>query len=180
MRKEYALKIEIPEGVSCEFSDRVFKCAKDGQTNERKISIPGTEIHIEKNTIAFSCKKANKKNIAMIKTNASHIRNLIKGFEEKFVYEMEICNVHFPITAKIEGNRVLISNFLGEKISRSAKILPGVEVEIKGQKITVSSSDVEKAGQTAANIEKASKVSRKDRRVFQDGIFITSKPGGEI
>jgi len=53
-------------------------------------------------------------------------------------------------------------------------------VEIKGNQITISSNNVERAGQTAANIEKATKISKKDRRVFQDGCFITEKPKGAI
>ena len=46
--------------------------------------------------------------------------------------------------------------------------------------ITVRSSDKEIGGQMAADIERITKVIKKDRRVFQDGIFITNKAGEEI
>jgi len=81
------------------------------------------------------------------------------------------------MTLKLEGDKLKISNFLGEKISRVAQVLPNVEVEIKGNEITISSHNKESAGQTAANFEKATKVKGRDRRIFQDGIFITHKPG---
>jgi large subunit ribosomal protein L6 len=78
---------------------------------------------------------------------------------------------------KLDKNKLIISNFLGEKVSRHATILPNVDVQIKGAKITITSNDKEAAGQTAANIEKASIVRNRDRRVFQDGIYIIEKPG---
>ena len=116
----------------------------------------------------------------MIKTNASHVRNMFSGLDKKFEYELEIVHVHFPITVKNDNNKLIISNFIGEKVARVATILPGIDVNVKGQKITVSGHDLEKTGQTAANIEKATKISKRDRRVFQDGIYITAKPGGPI
>jgi large subunit ribosomal protein L6 len=68
---------------------------------------------------------------------------------------------------------------LGEKIPRYANIISGVEINVKGQEITITSHDIEAAGQTAANIEKATKVRNRDRRIFQDGIYIVEKPGRE-
>ena len=81
------------------------------------------------------------------------------------------------MTLKIEGNKLAVNNFLGEKIPRYAYILPNVEVQIKGSLITILSTDKEAAGQTAANFEKATKVTNRDRRIFQDGIYIHDKPG---
>jgi len=93
---------------------------------------------------------------------------------------MEICNIHFPMNVKVEGNRMIIKTFLGEQVDRTAKILPNVNVDIKGNKITITSHDKEAAGQTAANIETATKVKGRDRRIFQDGIFLTERNGEKI
>ncbi len=144
------------------------------------IHIAGTDVSIENNAIVLSAKKGNRKIIAVIKAFAAHLDNMFAGLDKKFAYELEICNVHFPMTVKVEGDKLVISNFLGEKEKRVAKILNYVDVEVKGQKITVSSHDIESAGQTAANIEQATLIRKRDRRVFQDGIFITRKPKGEI
>ena len=101
---------------------------------------------------------------------------MIKGVGEDFVYELEICNVHFPMNVKADGNKITIKSFLGETTVRESRIMPNVKVDIKGSQITVSSYDIEAAGQTAANLEKATKLTGRDRRIFQDGISITKKP----
>ena len=70
----------------------------------------------------------------------------------------------------------MIRNFLGERSSRSAKILDGVEIKVEADKIRLSGADKEKVGQSAANIEQATHIKGYDRRVFQDGVYITQKP----
>lgn len=69
----------------------------------------------------------------------------------------------------------MIQNFLGERYPRKAEILETVKVEVKGEIITVTGIDKEKVGQTAANIERATKVKNRDIRVFQDGIYIVKR-----
>ena len=64
---------------------------------------------------------------------------------------------------------------MGEKIPRLAKISPGVDVKIEGDMITVSGFDREKVGQSAANIELATRRPGFDKRIFQDGCYIVSK-----
>ena len=69
----------------------------------------------------------------------------------------------------------MISNFLGERKPRSAKIMGDSKVEIKGDTVVVSGIDKELVGQTMANIEQATKVRGFDIRVFQDGIYLVDK-----
>lgn len=173
-------KVEIPEGITCELIDGLIKCKKGSDELTRKLNIFGVAIKIEGNQVSFTCEKATKRELKMIRTNMAHLRNMFKGIDEKFTYKLKSCNVHFPMILKVEGDMLTINNFLGEKVLRKAKILPNVEINIKGDEITLISIDKEAVGQTAANIEKATRVRKKDRRIFQDGIYIVEKAGVEI
>jgi len=72
----------------------------------------------------------------------------------------------------VDENQVTIGNFLGEKIPRRAKILEDVKVTLDKDFLIVEGLNKEKAGQTAANIEKATRITKRDRRIFQDGIYM--------
>ena len=177
MKQKILEVLDIPAGINCSYQSGMLKCSKDSNEVSRHIDLPGTILSLEENKISLSCKAGNKNDLKTIKSYAAHIRNLFSGLANKFVYSLEACNVHFPMTLKQEPGKLIITNFLGEKIPREAIILPNVDVVVKGVKITVSSHDREAAGQTAANLEKATKVKGRDRRIFQDGIFIVEKPG---
>ena len=60
------------------------------------------------------------------------------------------------------------------------KIKEGVKVAVEGDKVKVEGTDKELVGQTAANIETLTKIKGRDRRIFQDGIFIINKGGKEL
>ncbi|MGB9830609.1 MAG: 50S ribosomal protein L6, partial [Fervidicoccus fontis] len=74
-----------------------------------------------------------------------------------------------------KGDVILVKNFLGEKSPRKARIMPGVKVKIEKEDVIVEGLDIEAVGQTAANLEQATKVKEYDRRVFMDGIYIYEK-----
>ncbi|MEK6856982.1 MAG: 50S ribosomal protein L6, partial [Nanoarchaeota archaeon] len=84
---------------------------------------------------------------------------------------------HFPMQVNCAGGVFTVKNFLGEKIARTVKVNQGANVKITGTEITVESPDIELAGKTASDIELLVRISDKDRRTFQDGIYITQKPG---
>ena len=100
---------------------------------------------------------------------------MLDGLSEGFKYKLKICSGHFPMSVNVEGSKLKIKNFLGEKIPREATLLKGVKVEVKGNEISLEGSDIEKLGQTASNIEQSTRITNRDRRVFQDGIYIVEK-----
>jgi len=180
MKTEFTHTVNAPEGVHCHLNHKILECSKGGISIKRSVALPGVVVSLSGQVITFVAKKANRNDRASIKAVGAHLNNIFEGLKEPFVYEMEICNVHFPMTVKVEGKSFVITNFLGEKQKRHAEILPNVSVDVKGNKVMVSSADKESAGQTAANIETATKIAKRDRRVFQDGIFITAKCGRPI
>ncbi|MDD5012742.1 MAG: 50S ribosomal protein L6 [Candidatus Nanoarchaeia archaeon] len=180
MKRSLSQIIEIPEGVKVDVDGgRVIVEGKEGK-NEREFNLINLELEKKGNEIIISNKKASKKEKRKMNSIAAHIKNMIKGIQEKFEYKLKICFSHFPITVEVKGNEALIKNFLGEKTPRKAKIPTGANVKVEKDVIAITSNDVETAGQAAANFETATRISKRDRRVFQDGIFITSKCGEEI
>merc|ERR1711893_361323 len=75
------------------------------------------------------------------------------------------------------GN-VEIRNFLGEKRVRKVKLLEGVEYvrnpNVKDQ-IELSGNDIVAVSLTAAQIQQATNVRKKDLRKFLDGIYVSEK-----
>ena len=180
MNKDLQRVIDVPEGIEVVVKGDNIIIKGHGKELSKKFNIGKISIVFKDGKIVLTAKKATRRESKMIGTIWAHIKNMIKGVRENYVYTLEICNVHFPMNVKLEGEKIIIKSFLGETTPRIAKVLPEVNVDIRGNKIEVSSPSIEAAGQTAANLEKATKLTRRDRRIFQDGIFITNKPGGNI
>jgi len=73
---------------------------------------------------------------------------------------------------------VLIENFTGERNPRRAKIIGDAKVKVSSEDIIVQGINLEDVSQTAANIEQATKVKRKDPRIFLDGIYLYERSEG--
>jgi len=180
MKKNLFKEIEIPEGVevNLEGSTLIIK-GPEGET-KKKFQLKKLELKKQENKIIVGNKKATKNEKKQMNTIEAHIKNMIKGVQEKFEYVLKICFSHFPFTVDIKGNTAEIKNFLGEKISRKVNLPEGVEIKADKTNITITSCDKELAGQAAANFERITKITGRDRRVFQDGIYMTNKAGKEI
>ncbi len=180
MAKLKIRSIEIPKGFVVNVNGKEVTIKGNGKELKKSFKLGRVNISVVDEKIKIDASKSTKRESKMAGTISAHLTNLIKGLGKEYVYKLEICNVHFPMNVKVEKDDVVIKSFLGEKVDRISKILPNVKVEVKGNEITVSSSDIEAAGQTAANIEKATRITGRDRRIFQDGIYITSKCGEKI
>ena len=168
-------EIEIPKDVNISIDGN--KIIVEGQKGklERILYHPDIEIKKEDNKIIVKAELPRRKEKALVGTFAAHIKNMIKGVSEGFTYKMKIVYSHFPIKASVKGDEFIIENFLGEKSPRKAKLFGNVKVTIKGSDVIIEGINREEVGQTAANIERATRVKDKDVRVFQDGIYIVSK-----
>jgi len=172
--------IEIPNDIQAEVNN--FKIVIKGPKGslEKNFYNPlfKKEISIQKNDnkIIVSTKSQKRKIKAMIGTIVANVKNMSLGVREGYSARLKIVYMHFPFTVKISGKEVLINNFLGEKTPRKAKVIGDCKVETQGEEIVVTGISKDDVGQTAAQLEHATWIKQRDRRVFQDGLFITKKP----
>src|SRR3989338_2053596 len=148
LRKE----ITIPAGIEVHV-DEIVTVKKNTLEVKKKLSYPTVKLSKKDNKIIIEPKRFTKREKKIINTFKSHIANMIKGVEEPYEYQLKVCSSHFPMSVTIE-------------------------VKNDGDVITIHSPDKEIAGQTAANFEQCTRITNKDRRIFQDGLWITKKSRG--
>ena len=177
--KGISKEIEIPKSIEVKVEENKLIVKSSLGSLEKEFPF---KLEVKNGKIVISTDKSTRREGKILGTGEAHIRNMFFGLQKPFEYKLQICSVHFPVTAAVSLDKkfLTIKNFLGESIERKAKLMDNVEVEVEKDIITVRSADKEAAGQTAANIEKIAKVKNKDRRIFQDGIFIIEKPGKKI
>ncbi len=170
--------VEVPEGIGVTIDGRVVTVSGENGTLAKDFSHTSLSIKKDGELIRIVTDWPRKKEAAMVSTVSSHIENMIKGVAKGFVIRLKIVFSHFPITVKVEGKKVLIENFTGERSPRTAKIVGDVKVSVQSEDIVVQGMDLENVSQTAANIEQATKVKIKDPRVFLDGIYVYERLEG--
>jgi len=176
--KEIKEEVKIPAGIELTLTNKRLQVKGPKGVNSRVFANPKIHLINQKDVITISCNQSpHRAEKALVGTYAAHIRNMINGVTKGYEYKMKTVYSHFPIKTTVEGNTFIIQNFLGERSPRIAKILEGVKITIQGDLITLTGIDLELVGQTAANIERATKVKKRDVRIFQDGIYTTVKGG---
>ncbi|MEM0050659.1 MAG: 50S ribosomal protein L6 [Candidatus Bathyarchaeia archaeon] len=173
-------EIKVPEGVKVNVNGRIVevigplgKITRDFTSNPVSIEVLGDKVVV----YTIWPRRREKSHVGTV---AAHIKNMIRGVTKGFTYKLKIVYAHFPISVKVDGNRVLIENFMGERTPRIAKIIGGAKVIVKGDDVIVQGINLEEVSQTAANIEQATRIKERDPRRFLDGIYVYEKMEGLI
>jgi len=172
------VEIEIPDDVSAETDHLELTVEGPNGSVTRRLWYPDVEVTVEDGVVAIASENEDAKTNATVGTFESHVANMIHGVTDGWEYTMEVYYAHFPMQVTVEGDEVVIENFLGERAQRRTPIRGDTDVQIDGETVTLSGSDKGGVGQTAADIEQLTKVTDKDTRVFQDGVYIVEKPTG--
>ena len=176
--EKLSTELEIPNGVTVTYKKPMITVQGPlGKTWKSFRKIPVT-IDISENKVLFKAQGTRDKSRAIMNTSRSLIRNLCEGVIEGYTIKMKIVFSHFPITVKVDGKKVLIENFQGERAARKTNIWGETKVVPKGDDVIITGHVLTDVSQTAAEIENGSRVKNKDHRVFLDGIYKFEKKKG--
>ena len=171
-------EVDIPEGITVTLNKHMLGFVGPlGKTYKSFRSIP-VNIKIVENKVKLKTIYSKKRDYAILHTARSIIRNICEGLIVGYTIKMKVVYAHFPITVKVEGRKILIENFQGERAPRITHIVGNTKVIPKGEDVILTGEVWTDITQTAANIELKTKVKNKDHRVFLDGIYAFEKTKG--
>jgi large subunit ribosomal protein L6 len=170
--------VEMPEGVGVSLQGRTLSIKGKLGEAKKHFDKVNVNISVEGNKVVISPFSTKKKDNVIINTVTSIINNMVTGVTKGYTYKLKVVYAHFPITVKTKGNQILVENFVGERSPRVSQIVGNCKVSVEGDDIVVKGVSLEDVGQTAANVELATKIRRKDQRIFLDGVYIYHKEEG--
>ncbi|MGC2289620.1 MAG: 50S ribosomal protein L6 [Thermoplasmata archaeon] len=171
------IRVDLPAGVHARLDkNTLFVKGPHGEVH-RPIPLGALRVSTEGQavTLTLLVPSERKKARSLINTWERHVANMTAGVTHGFEARMKVVAAHFPMKVAVKDHSVVIENFLGEKFPRTAPLLSGVEAKVDGEFVILSGPDIERVGQSAANIERTTKIRDYDPRVFQDGIYIVDK-----
>jgi len=169
--------VELPEGVSATYENDMLTLTGPKGTTHKKLLHPRVNIKIKDGKIMFASpvKGVRALDKMYVNTFIAHANNLVKGVVHGYISTLKVCSGHFPMTVALQGKQVVIKNYFGEKVPRTCELMDNVKVNIQGDEITIEGINKEEVGQMAARIENTTSIKNRDRRIFQDGCYITKK-----
>ena len=172
-------EIALPDGVSASIDGTYLTITGAENTVSRDFIHKKVNISQQNCCVVVQCELPRRKENAIAGTWRAHINNMVTGVAVGFEYKLKAVYSHFPMALSVNGSSFQINNLFGEKVPRIAdlKWTPSdVQVRVENKvDVIVTGAAREKVGQTAASIERACRIRGRDRRVFQDGIYIVTK-----
>jgi large subunit ribosomal protein L6 len=169
-------EIHIPDEVTAAIDHLDLTVDGPNGSVTRRLWYPEITVEIEDDAVVIESGDDNAKTNSTVGTFESHVTNMVHGVIDGWEYSMEVFYSHFPMQVSVQDEEVVIENFLGEKAPRRTPVRGDTDVSVDGDELTISGPNIEDVGQTAADIEQLTRVSDKDTRVFQDGVYITEIP----
>ncbi len=173
-------EIELPEGVSASVDGKFLMVKGPKGEVTRELKQHNVSARIDNKKVVIESARATKRDKKMIGSLTAHIKNMIKGSLQSHMYTLKICSGHFPMNVAVSANKLVVKNFLGEKVPRVLQLKEGASVKVEGELVYVTSLNKETAGQVSADIEQLTRRPGYDTRVFQDGIYLVNKDGKEL
>lgn len=171
-------EVSVPDGVSVKLKGHMLEVSGPlGKTFKSFRDIP-VALEPSDGRVVLRAKGPRKRDRAILNAARSLVRNLVEGVVSGYTIRMKVVFAHFPVTIKVDGDRVIIENFQGERAARTARIVGRTKVEPKGEDVVITGHVKTDVSQTAANIELGTRVKGKDHRVFLDGIYAYEKKTG--
>jgi len=169
--------VDVPKGVTFALHGRRLHAKGPLGAVDRPFPSDALELRTGDGTATLKLRLPShrKRSQALLRTWAAHLRNLGGSLTVGVEARLKIVAAHFPMKVQVKENHILIENFLGEKHPRSSDLLPGTTARVDGEFVILSGFDFEVVGQSAANIERASRIREYDPRVFQDGVYLVER-----
>lgn len=166
--------MKLPEGVTLTAENGMLTATGPKGTarysydaRKVKVAVAGSEV-----TLTPVGTKLTRALSAAANAIQAHIHNLATGVTAGHSKKLSVVFSHFPLSIEVKGKEVHIKNFMGEKEARRAKIVGDTAVHVSKSDLAISGTNREDVGQTAANIINATRLTKRDRRIFQDGIYL--------
>lgn len=171
-RIKQGLTLTLPEGVKGSITNEILTVSGKLGKNTQDFSKIPVGIKVSGATIEIETAGSRRQDRAILNTARSLVQNAVDGVTKGYEYKLKVIFAHFPVTVKVQGNKVLVENFYGERAPRVGEIIGDTKVQVQGEDIVVTGVSLKDVGQTAANLEQATTVRRKDQRVFLDGVYV--------
>ncbi|MCU7786522.1 50S ribosomal protein L6 [Pyrobaculum sp. 3827-6] len=170
MRVAYSVEeVEVPKGVSVAIEktgpfDYLVKVK--GPLGEVVKEFRNTPVvmSLQDGRIILEVFNARKRDYAIIGTYKGILKNMFLGVTKGWRYKLKVIYTHFPMLVKVQGNQLIIENFLGRKSKIVLEIPKGVKVEVKGKEdLILEGIDRELVSRFAAAIQAATELHGDER-----------------